>query len=164
MHLKLTHLSWVFASKITPRIEPCPAGTPAREGRVIDMALSSVIRRWHLCEGMEICEIARRTGLSRNTIRKYLSSKVVAPKYPPRNSPSKLDAFGETLVSGLARESAGAASSGAISSSCTLIWWSWGMPARIPGGGLYPGLACPAAGGGPGSGARQGLRGQCALG
>ena len=37
------------------------------------MALVSVIRRWHLREGMPIREIARRTGLSRNTVRKYLA-------------------------------------------------------------------------------------------
>ncbi|CAN5197316.1 hypothetical protein BH09PSE3_BH09PSE3_01280 [soil metagenome] len=36
------------------------------------MALLSVIRRWHFREGMPIREIERRTGLSRNTIRKYL--------------------------------------------------------------------------------------------
>jgi DNA-binding IclR family transcriptional regulator len=36
------------------------------------MALLSVIRRWHLRDRMPIREIARRTGLSRNTIRKYL--------------------------------------------------------------------------------------------
>ena len=57
------------------------------------MALLSVIRRWHLRDGMAIREIARRTGLSRNTIRKYLSSGIVEPKYPERQSPSKLDAF-----------------------------------------------------------------------
>ena len=39
---------------------------------VIDMALLSVIRRWHFREQLSIREIARRTGLSRNTIRKYL--------------------------------------------------------------------------------------------
>jgi transposase len=68
------------------------------------VALVSVIRRWHLREGRSIREIARRTGLSRNTIRKYLASGELAPRYPPRVSPSKLDAFKETLVSWLARE------------------------------------------------------------
>jgi transposase len=72
---------------------------------VIDVAILSVIRRWHLRDGMAIREIARRTGLSRNTIRKYLTSEVVEPKYPPRKSPSKLDAFEETLASWLLRES-----------------------------------------------------------
>ena len=69
------------------------------------MALLSVIRRWHLRDGMAIREIARRTGLSRNTIRKYLASNTVEPKYPPRKSPSKLDAFEETLALWLVRES-----------------------------------------------------------
>ena len=41
------------------------------------MALLSVIRRWHFREGMPIREIERRTGLSRNTIRKYLRAGTV---------------------------------------------------------------------------------------
>ncbi len=36
------------------------------------MDLLSVIRRWHHRDGLPIREITRRTGLSRNTIRKYL--------------------------------------------------------------------------------------------
>ena len=43
---------------------------------VIDVALLSVIRRWHFREGMPIREIARRTGLSRNTVRKYLAQQL----------------------------------------------------------------------------------------
>ena len=65
---------------------------------MIDVALLSVIRRWHLRERMPIREIARRTGLSRNTIRKYLASDVVEPRYPRRHSPSKLDPFAEKLA------------------------------------------------------------------
>ena len=37
---------------------------------VIDMALLSVIRRWHFRDGIAIREIVRRTGLPRNTVRK----------------------------------------------------------------------------------------------
>ena len=55
------------------------------------MDLLSVIRRWHHREGLAIREIKRRTGLSRNTIRKYLASAVVEPKYPARKSARKLD-------------------------------------------------------------------------
>lgn len=62
------------------------------------MALLSVIRRWHLREQMPIREIARRTGLSRNTIRKYLATDIVEPRYPRRRSPSKLDGFAEKLA------------------------------------------------------------------
>jgi len=69
------------------------------------VALLSVIRRWHLRDGMPIREIARRTGLSRNTVRKYLAGKVVEPTYPSRKSPSKLDDYEETLTSWLFRES-----------------------------------------------------------
>ena len=72
---------------------------------MIDVALLSVIRRWHFREGMPIREITRRTGLSRNTVRKYLASGVVEPRYPNRKSPSKLDDYELTLTSWLFRES-----------------------------------------------------------
>ena len=72
---------------------------------MIDVALLSVIRRWHRREGMPIRQIARRTGLSRNTVRKYLASDVVEPVYPKRKSPSKLDDYEQTLTSWLFRES-----------------------------------------------------------
>jgi len=64
---------------------------------VIDMALLSVIRRWHFREGMPIREIERRTGLSRNTIRKYLRSGTVEPVFKVSVRPSKLDPFAEKL-------------------------------------------------------------------
>jgi transposase len=69
------------------------------------VALVSVIRRWHLRDGIPIREIARRTGLSRNTVRKYLASKDLEPAYPSRKSPSKLDSYEETLTNWLFRES-----------------------------------------------------------
>lgn len=43
------------------------------------MALLSVIRRWNFREDITVREIERRTGLSRNTIRKYLRG---APFHP----------------------------------------------------------------------------------
>lgn len=71
---------------------------------MIDVALLSVIRRWHFRDGMPIREITRRTGLSRNTVRKYLASGVVEPQYPNRKSSSKLDDYEQTLTSWLFRE------------------------------------------------------------
>ena len=61
------------------------------------MALLSVIRRWFFRDELSIREIARRTGLSRNTIRKYLRSDVVDPKFKVPDRPSKLDAFADKL-------------------------------------------------------------------
>jgi len=72
---------------------------------VIDVDLLSVIRRWHHRDGLAIREIKRRTGLSRVTIRKYLASDIVEPKYPARKSASKLDPYAEVLSSWLLRES-----------------------------------------------------------
>jgi transposase len=46
---------------------------------------------------MPIREIERRTGLSRNTIRKYLRSGAVEPKFKVADRPSKLDSFAEKL-------------------------------------------------------------------
>jgi transposase len=65
---------------------------------VIDVALLSVIRRWHLREGLSVREIARRTHLSRNTIQKWLESGETVPRYPKRKSPSKLDPYAEELT------------------------------------------------------------------
>ena len=70
------------------------------------MALLSVIRRWHFREGMPIREIERRTGLSRNTIRKYLRAGTVEPRFKVPERPSKLDPFAEKL-SGWLRVEAG---------------------------------------------------------
>jgi transposase len=66
--------------------------------------LLSVIRRWHGRDKLSIREIAKRTGLSRITIRKYLASGIVEPKYPARTNASKLDPYAETLASWLKRE------------------------------------------------------------
>lgn len=64
---------------------------------MIDMAFLSVIRRWALREGISIREIAQRTGLSRNTVRKYLRSGAVEPKFKVPKRTSKLDPFVDKL-------------------------------------------------------------------
>ena len=72
---------------------------------MIDVATLSVIRRWALRERLSIREIARRTGLSRNTIRKYLRADEVLPQYKPRVSASRLDPFADKLAGWLKTES-----------------------------------------------------------
>ena len=71
---------------------------------MIDVATLSVIRRWALREQLSIREIARCTGLSRNTIRKYLRSGEAEPHYAKRVSPSKLDPFALKLAGWLKTE------------------------------------------------------------
>ena len=68
------------------------------------MATLSVIRRWALREQMSIREIARRTGLSRNTVKKYLRAGDEEPRYAKRASSSKLDPYAEKLATWLAIE------------------------------------------------------------
>lgn len=68
------------------------------------MAFLSVIRRWALRDEISIREIARRTGLSRNTIRKYLRAGDVTPQFSIPDRPSKLDPFAEKLSGWLLRE------------------------------------------------------------
>lgn len=68
------------------------------------MAILSSIRRWHVRDNMPIREIERRTGISRNTIRKYLANKVVEPRYPKRKTPSKLDDYATKLAAWLKTE------------------------------------------------------------
>ena len=55
---------------------------------MIEMDLLSVIRRWRFRDKLPIREIGRRTGLSRNTIRKYLRSDTVEPKFKVPERPS----------------------------------------------------------------------------
>ncbi len=69
------------------------------------MALLSVIRRWHFRDEIPIREIERRTGLSRNTIRKYLRGGTVEPKFKVPERPSKIDPFAEKLSGWLRTES-----------------------------------------------------------
>ena len=70
------------------------------------MELLSVIRRWHYRDHFSIREISRRTGLSRNTVRKYLRSGSEEPKFSIPDRPSKLDPYADKL-SHMLRQEAG---------------------------------------------------------
>ncbi|VDS10877.1 hypothetical protein PARHAE_04096 [Paracoccus haematequi] len=62
------------------------------------MGLLNIIRRMHLREKLSIREIARRTGLSRNTVTKHLAANTIEPKFATPDRPSKLDPFAEKLA------------------------------------------------------------------
>lgn len=70
------------------------------------MAFLSIIRRWHKRDHVPIRELSRRTGVARNTIRKYLRSDVIEPKFQVPDRPSKLDPYAEKLSAWLRREAA----------------------------------------------------------
>ena len=70
------------------------------------MELLSVIRRWRYRDHYSIREIARRTGLSRNTVRKYLRSDSVEPRFSVPDRSSKLDPYADKL-SHMLRQEAG---------------------------------------------------------
>ena len=71
---------------------------------MIDMGFLNIIRRMSLREKLPIREIVRRTGLSRNTVRRYLAADMVEPKFATPDRPSKLDPFVEKLSGWLKTE------------------------------------------------------------
>jgi transposase len=68
------------------------------------MGLLNIIRRMALREKQSIREISRRTGLSRNTITKYLNAGAIEPKFTIPERPSKLDPFADKLARWLKTE------------------------------------------------------------
>ncbi len=67
------------------------------------MGLLNIIRRMALREKQSIREISRRTGLSRNTITKYLNAVTIEPTFTVPERPSKLDPFSDK-TGGLAED------------------------------------------------------------
>ena len=68
------------------------------------MELLNVIRRMSLRLKLPIREIARRTGVSRNTVKKHLKADTIEPKFAISDRPSKLDPFAEKLAGWLKSE------------------------------------------------------------
>jgi transposase len=62
------------------------------------MGLLNIIRRMHLRQKLSIREIARRTGLSRNTVAKHLAADTIEPHFATPERPSKLDPFAEKVA------------------------------------------------------------------
>lgn len=68
------------------------------------MGLLNIIRRMALREKQSIRGISRRTGLSRNTIAKYLNAGTIEPTFTVPERPSKLDPFSDKLAAWLKTE------------------------------------------------------------
>ena len=70
------------------------------------MGMLAKIRRMHFRDQVSVREIARRTGLSRNTIRNWLrQTDVVEPFYSPRPAASVLDPYKDQLIAWLKADS-----------------------------------------------------------
>ena len=70
------------------------------------MGLLNIIRRMALREKLPIREIARRTGMSRNTIKKYLNAGTIEPHFAALARQSKLESFADSLPRWLKTEGA----------------------------------------------------------
>ena len=70
------------------------------------MALLGIIRRWHIRDQVPLREIARRLGISRNTVRRYLRSETIEPAYSERRSVRAIDKYAFQLFAPLKTEAA----------------------------------------------------------
>ena len=70
------------------------------------MGLLNIIRRMALRQKLPLREIARRTGMSRNTINKCLNAGTIEPQFATPERQSKLDPFAEKLAGWLKTEAA----------------------------------------------------------
>jgi len=68
------------------------------------MGFLRIIRKWALRDKLPIREIARQTGVSRNTIKKYLRAGIVEPEFQTPDRPSKLDPYVDKLSGWLVAE------------------------------------------------------------
>ena len=58
---------------------------------MIHMGLLNIIRRMHLRQKLSIREIARLTGVSRNTVTKHLAANTIEPKFATPERQSKIE-------------------------------------------------------------------------
>ena len=74
---------------------------------MITMEMIGKIRRMHFRDGMSLHQISKRTGISRNTIRKWVRAPKPdnPPKYKRRDTPTKLSPYIEFLQKALKADS-----------------------------------------------------------
>ena len=68
------------------------------------MGLLNIIRRMYLRQKLSIREIARLTGVSRNTVTKHLAANTIEPNFATPERQSKIDPFAEKLAGWLKTE------------------------------------------------------------
>lgn len=71
---------------------------------MITMEMLGKVRRMHLRDKLSLHEISKRTGLARNTLRKWVrmpEDEVAPPRYQRELKPTKLSAFHATLEQAL---------------------------------------------------------------
>ena len=68
------------------------------------MGLLNIIRRMHKRQKLSIREIARLTGVSRNTVTKHLAANTIEPKFATPERQSKIDPFADKLAGWLKTE------------------------------------------------------------
>jgi transcriptional regulator with XRE-family HTH domain len=73
-------------------------------GRFTSETRLLIAQRSDPCLNSSLAEIAKRNGLSHNTVRKYLRSDTVQPQFKVSEWPSKIDPFVERLTAWLKRE------------------------------------------------------------
>ncbi len=73
---------------------------------MIHIGLLNIIRRMHLRQKLSIREIARLTGVSRNTVTKHLAANTIEPKFATPERQSKIDPFAGKLAGWLKTEAA----------------------------------------------------------
>lgn len=64
---------------------------------MIDVALPSIIRRWHLRDQIPIREITRSLDISRSTVRRYQQSETTNSSYAEQRSINELGKYSVQL-------------------------------------------------------------------
>ena len=68
--------------------------------------LGIIIRRWRIRDQVPLREIARRPGISRNTVRRYLRTETIELAYAGRRATHAIDKFSFQLSTMLKAEAA----------------------------------------------------------
>lgn len=86
-----------------------------------------------LREKQSIREISQRTGLSRNTIAKYLNAGTIEPTFTIPERSSKLDPFADKLAAWLKTEAGRSRKQHRTLKQLHAIWWFSALPAPMVG-------------------------------